>query len=33
MADIEGDRVGRFNPPLEPNYINVMEKFMKRQVK
>ena len=33
VADLEGVRVVRLNPPLAPNYFNFMGKFMKNQVK
>ena len=33
VADLEGVRVVRLNPPLGPNYFSFMGKFMKDQVK
>ena len=30
VADLEGVRVVRLNPPLEPNYFNFIGKFMKK---
>ena len=33
VADLEGVRVVRLNPPLGPNYFNFMGKFMTNQVK
>ena len=33
VADLEGVRVVRLNPPLEANYFNFMGKCMKNQVK
>ena len=33
VADLEGVRGVRLNPPLGPNYFNFMGKFMKNQAK